>query len=160
MTTVVIDRRTSFSQRERAERRTRVQRSHVISQDLFRGVLVRERKRADRSDQPLVLVLVGLNGGITAAPPQVWGRVIDALEAAKRDTDVLGWFEQDGALGLVLPEIAADSGAFVAELEQRVRRELARNLDVDALGQLSVRLLVHPEPKGAPDAVFDGVDPL
>ncbi|HKT81516.1 MAG TPA: sugar transferase [Vicinamibacterales bacterium] len=160
MTTVTIDRRASLSQRERSDRRARPQRTHVIGQDLFRGVLVRERKRADRSNQPLVLALVGLNGGISGAPAQVWNRVIDALEAAKRETDVLGWFEQDGALGVILPEIPAAGGPFVAELEQRIRRELSRSLDADALGQLSVRLLVHPEPKGATDAVFDGVDPL
>jgi lipopolysaccharide/colanic/teichoic acid biosynthesis glycosyltransferase len=160
MTTVTIDRRVSLSQRERTERRSRTQRTHVIGQELFRDVLVRERKRADRSDQPLVLALVGLNGGINSAPDPVWSRVIDALEAAKRETDVLGWFEQDGALGVILPEIPTDSGPFVAELEQRLRRELSRNVDAEALAQLSVRLLVHPETKGATDAVFDGVDPL
>jgi exopolysaccharide biosynthesis polyprenyl glycosylphosphotransferase len=156
MTTVTIDRRTSPSS---TARRSRAYRAHVISQDLFRGVLVRERKRADRSDQPLVLALVGLNGGVSAVPAPMWRRVIDALEAVKRETDVLGWFEQDAALGVILPEIPS-AGASVVELERRVRRELSRTLDADAVAQLSVRLLVHPEPKGATDVAFGGVDPL
>src|SRR5262245_42650149 len=33
---------------------------HVLSEKLFRDVLVRERNRADRFDEPVVLLLLGL----------------------------------------------------------------------------------------------------
>ena len=159
MTTVTIDRRTASSSRERGERH-RLNMARVVGQELFRGVLVRERKRSDRSDQPLVLALVGVRSGVDGLSDHVWRRVTDALTAMKRETDVLGWFEQDAALGVILPEIPAVDTAFVAELEGRVRRELARTLDPGSLAQLSIRFLVHARPMAAGELPFEPVDPL
>jgi hypothetical protein len=64
----------------------------VLSEEIFRDVVMRERKRADRFDQSFLLVLVALKPGRTAEPSS-WASVIDAVYSAKRDTDVLGWFE-------------------------------------------------------------------
>src|SRR2546422_2682933 len=41
-------------------------RRHALNEELFRTVLSRERKRADRSNQPLVLMLVDVNDGVGA----------------------------------------------------------------------------------------------
>jgi lipopolysaccharide/colanic/teichoic acid biosynthesis glycosyltransferase len=157
--TVTVERR-SAPPRPVSERRARQAGAQLIGQDLFRGVLVRERRRADRSDRPLLLVLVGLAGGRESAPARTWRAVSQALDACKRDTDVMGWFEQEQAIGVMLPEIPGTGTAFVAELETRVRRELARTLEPDALEQLSVRLLVHPGPVSAEGPTVEGVDPL
>jgi lipopolysaccharide/colanic/teichoic acid biosynthesis glycosyltransferase len=157
--TVTIERRSS-PPRPMSDRRARQARPQLIGQDLFRGVLVRERRRADRSDRPLLLVLVGLAGGLESGPARIWRAVSQALDACKRDTDVIGWFEQDQAIGVILPDIPGTGAAFVHELERRVRRELARTLEPDALEQLSVRLLVHPGPAGVEEAGVEGVDPL
>ena len=58
----------------------------LISAEVFKGVLVRERKRADCSKQPFVLVLVSAND----AASKVWAPAVEALTAAKRETDILG----------------------------------------------------------------------
>src|SRR5690348_7937861 len=76
----------------------------VIGERLFRDALMRERKRADRFDQPFMIVLVGAAPG-REGESLSWFPVIEALSAAKRDTDVLGWFEQRAVLGLIVPEI-------------------------------------------------------
>jgi lipopolysaccharide/colanic/teichoic acid biosynthesis glycosyltransferase len=157
--TVTIERRTS-PPRPMGHRRARQSGAQLIGQDLFRGVLVRERRRADRSDRPLMLVLVGLSGDLESAPARTWGAVSQALDACKRDTDVMGWFEQDQAIGVMLPEIPATGAAFVHELETRVRRELARTLEPQALQQLSMRLLAHPGPASGEGPAVEGVDPL
>jgi len=157
--TVTIERRTS-PPRPMGDRRARQAGAQLIGQDLLRGVLVRERRRADRSDRPLMLVLVGLASGLESAPARTWRAVSQALDACKRDTDVMGWFEQDQAIGVILPEIPATAAAFVHELETRVRRDLARTLEPDALQDLSVRLLMHPGPASEEGPAIEGVDPL
>jgi exopolysaccharide biosynthesis polyprenyl glycosylphosphotransferase len=116
----------------------------VIGEDLFRGVLVRERKRADRSNQPLAVILVALRADAGTASVSTWEAVVDALLAAKRETDVLGWFEQYGVLGLMLPEVAGSSPAFPDELNDRFRRELFRRLDAQTAMSVVIRLLMHP----------------
>jgi len=130
---------------------------YLIAEALFRGVLVRERRRADRSNQPLVLVLLALEGGSQAQSAPIWRSVVEALAAAKRETDVMGWFEHGAAVGLILPEVP-DSDAYPQEVNQRVRRELSRRLDAQTASRVSTWLHVHPDPKGAAEKGVRPVD--
>jgi lipopolysaccharide/colanic/teichoic acid biosynthesis glycosyltransferase len=118
---------------------------HVLTPELFRDVLTRERTRADRFDEPVVLVLVEWNdaeNGRSAtqracAPLSIWMNVIEALAVAAGDAAVLGWLERRAVLGAVLPRAC---GAF---LVTRVRRELARRLDWAMVARVSIRLHVY-----------------
>ena len=77
---------------------------HVINEKLFRGALIRERKTADRCNQPFGLLLVGYDVNPRAVTSSTWAAAIEALAAVKRDTDVLGWFEEQATLDVILPE--------------------------------------------------------
>ena len=132
----------------------------LISADLFRGVLVRERKRADRSNQPLALVVVTLQAPAEAGSVPIWRAVVDALAAAKRETDVLGWFEHDKAIGLILPEIPASNPAFPRDLHDRVRREFSWRLDAQSASRVAIRLHIHPGSKAAEAEGLRPVDPI
>jgi exopolysaccharide biosynthesis polyprenyl glycosylphosphotransferase len=114
----------------------------VIGEELFRDVLVRERKRADRFDQPFVLVLVTPKDGRTVDAP-TWQAVVESLHAAKRDTDVLGWFVRDSMLGLIVPEMETSVTSFTREVESRVSLALAARLDAEARSDFSIRLHRH-----------------
>src|SRR5713101_1788254 len=101
-------------------------RPHVINEELFKRVLIRERKRADRSNQPFVLLLVDMNDGLGADSSSIWEAAIEALTAAKREMDILGWFERRAVIGLIIPEIRASDPANTWEgLDTRDHRELA-----------------------------------
>ena len=132
----------------------------VIGENLFRGLLVRERNRADRSNQPLALVFVALHGPAEMGSAPIWRAVVDALAAAKRETDVLGWFEEHKAIGLIVPEVPASNPAFPRELSDRFRGELSRRLDPHAVRRLSIRLHVHPPPHGGDAEGVRAVDPV
>jgi lipopolysaccharide/colanic/teichoic acid biosynthesis glycosyltransferase len=99
----------------------------LLSEEIFRTVLVRERQRAERSDRGIALVLV---------EPQdrgVWDGVVEGLAAAKASTDVMGWYEAGNVIGIVGPDLEV-SGA------------LAGRLSAQAAGRFSVRVHLHPEP--------------
>jgi exopolysaccharide biosynthesis polyprenyl glycosylphosphotransferase len=68
--------------------------------------------------------------------------VIAATASARRETDLLGWFEEGAAIGVILPEIDPTTGA-AHEFEARVRQELSKRLSVTELGMFSIRLHVH-----------------
>ena len=133
----------------------------VINEDLFRGALIRERQRSDRSNQPVVLLLLGVNDGLGADPSSIWEAVIEALAAATGETDVLGWLEWRAVIGVIRPEIRASDVADACEgLAARVRRELTRRLDPETVGRVSIRLRVYPEPRRAGAEGLWPVDPL
>ena len=122
-------------------------RPSIISEELFTGVLKKERKRADRLNQPLVLLIVSLMDRESAPSPSIWVPAIEALSAVTRETDLLGWFEERMAIGVILPEAGAVDATKMSELEARLRSELLRRSDADTVRRLAVRLHVHSDAK-------------
>jgi lipopolysaccharide/colanic/teichoic acid biosynthesis glycosyltransferase len=148
-------RSTENKKRRRAEA-MRASAPHVLSEELFKASLIRQRQRIERSNQPVVLLLVAFQQGSRAEVAPSWGPTIEALAAAMRETDVLGWFERQSVLGVILPDFDAIDASRRHELENRLRHMLATRLSADTLDRLSIRFHVHftPDHEGA-----DGVRP-
>jgi exopolysaccharide biosynthesis polyprenyl glycosylphosphotransferase len=127
-------------------------RLHLVGEDLFRGIVLRERKRADRSNQPFAVVMLEMpDEGRTN-----WRHALEALAAIKRGTDVLGWFERNRVLGLILPRTDVSNRAACRALEECVRAELAKRIDEPSLARVSIGVHAHraqqdpAEPGAAP----------
>lgn len=127
-------------------------RLHLVGEDLFRGIVLRERKRADRSNQPFAVVMLEMpDEGRTN-----WRHALEALAAIKRGTDVLGWFERNRVLGLILPRTDVSNRAACRALEECVRAELATRIDEPSLARVSIGVHAHraqqdpAEPGAAP----------
>jgi exopolysaccharide biosynthesis polyprenyl glycosylphosphotransferase len=131
----------------------------VLAPDVFLDMLRRERKRADRCGHAFSVLLVEVTPGAGDAAPAEWEAITRALSAVKRDTDLVGWFEQDAVVGLLLAEISRGDGSVPAKVESRVRRELARRLGDEALATVSVKRYTHA---GGPLQAGEGspVEPL
>ena len=126
---------------------------------MFRGVLIRERKRADRSSDCFILMLVDLSEiGDGVGSWAARNAAIDAVAIAKRETDVMGWFEDQSVIGLILPQLGDSSASTATDLERRVRGELVRRLDAATVNQISLKVHVHTQKKDAND--FEPIDPL
>src|SRR5262245_24789510 len=83
-------------------------RSHLLPPELFRSVLIRERRRADRANRRFGLLLLEDPGDCGSAAP-FWGSAADALVAATNGTAVAGWVEGHTRLGVLVPEIRASA---------------------------------------------------
>jgi lipopolysaccharide/colanic/teichoic acid biosynthesis glycosyltransferase len=133
----------------------------VITEDIFRGILARERKRSDRSHRAFGLLLVGATDGRGADSASVWETALHALVAAKRDIDIAGWFEWPCSVGVIVPALrAADLSSACAQLDARFRRELAKRLDGKTVDRFSIRLHVYGEPPTAGEKEPWPADPL
>jgi lipopolysaccharide/colanic/teichoic acid biosynthesis glycosyltransferase len=133
---------------------------HVLAEDVFHGALVRERRRADRSTQALGLLLIGVNDLSGVEPAMTWRVVFDVLNAAKRDTDVVGWFEYPAAAGVIVADLPVADPSVIDAFESRVRLELARRLPAGTMERLSLRLHVHGEVPDAAGSHVRSLDPL
>jgi len=106
-------------------------------------------------------MLVHVNDGVGADSWSTGEAAIEALAAATRETDVLGWFERRAVIGVILPETRVSDLANTCEgLDTRVRRQLAKRVDGETLGRFSIRLRVYPEPRRAGEEGVWQVDPL
>jgi lipopolysaccharide/colanic/teichoic acid biosynthesis glycosyltransferase len=133
-------------------------RPHVLDAQVFKDVLIRERKRAERCNQPFVLLLASSDCGDTS--PAIWGAAVEALTTSIRETDVLGWFEQGTVLGVILTEIQALDAPIACEIEARVWEELGRRVNAPAPLSLSIQFHVYPEPSNVETSGLLPVDPI
>ena len=74
----------------------------VLGEDVFRRMISLERKRSERTQRPFVLLL--MDTGRTQ-PTEKNGRILldilSALQAATRETDVMGWHKTNAAVGVM-----------------------------------------------------------
>jgi lipopolysaccharide/colanic/teichoic acid biosynthesis glycosyltransferase len=113
----------------------------VLSEELFRSALIRERKRADRFDQ--VFALMTVEASEPGPNPLLLEPIAGAMSAATRDTDLIGWLERGAILGVLLPELVAPATGAAAQIEARIISELTRSLGAAALSGLRLRVHVH-----------------
>ena len=137
-----------------------VERRPVIDEKIFRGVLAREQKRADRFAEPFVLLLVGLPDLAVAHAATVLGQTVNAVIAATRETDVVGWVTRGNVLGVVLTEIDESQEVIARDIEARLRRELAARLNSNSLAEVSVRLHFSVRSRTTPAEGLWPADPL
>jgi lipopolysaccharide/colanic/teichoic acid biosynthesis glycosyltransferase len=123
---------------------------HLISEDLFADALHRERRRADRRNQAMGLLLVSAPDGDMVDGSDTWKAIVGGLAAAKRDTDVIGWFERGSAIGVILPDIEAPSPALASGLDARIRRHLSRFLGMTTTDGIATRFHFYPELTATP----------
>jgi lipopolysaccharide/colanic/teichoic acid biosynthesis glycosyltransferase len=124
-------------------------------------VLNREQKRADRSNLSLFLVLVEMLEHSGSTPSSSSQTAIEALAASTRQTDLLGWFERDAVIGVILPDISVTTSELAPRLLGRIRRELVRRSGADMARRFAIRLHVHPGSRaGTEERELPGVEPL
>jgi lipopolysaccharide/colanic/teichoic acid biosynthesis glycosyltransferase len=121
----------------------------VLEADVFRSLVVRERKRSDRSERPFALLMLG---GLSRGDAARARSAVAALWTATRDTDAFGWFEEPGTIGVLAPELpVADAAASARRLLARCREALAASLGSNVVDELSIECHVHPVPGGRHD---------
>jgi lipopolysaccharide/colanic/teichoic acid biosynthesis glycosyltransferase len=127
------------TRRSKALRRFR---SHILAENLFAGVLTRELRRAERLNQSVGVMVLSASDNF-AADQTLTASVLDALAAATRETDVVGWLEEGQTLGIVLTETPALAPESAASLQSRVKRELRKRLSPNIDPAPSFHLKMH-----------------
>jgi lipopolysaccharide/colanic/teichoic acid biosynthesis glycosyltransferase len=126
----------------------------TLAEELFLGMVCLERKRAERSGKKFVLLLLDAeNVPKTSRRPEIMRGLERAADAARRETDLSGWYKQGSILGVIFTELGAlDDALTVSMLVSKVREALQSELhsrDVE-----HVRVSVHvfaDEISGDPD---------
>ena len=72
--------------------------------------------------------------------------LISALSESSRDTDLVGWYGNGPALGVIFTEVGpAADGALVNALSTKVREALYRTLTVSQVNEISLTFHIFPE---------------
>ncbi|MGA8540604.1 MAG: sugar transferase [Terriglobales bacterium] len=105
-----------------------------------------ERKRSERTQRPFVLLLMDTG---RAQPTQKNGRILldilSALESSTRETDVMGWYETNTAVGVMFTEIALENNLMLSAILGRISEVLRGRLTSEQFSQIKFSFHLFPE---------------
>ena len=119
----------------------------ILTEDLFLGMLCLERKRAERSGKKLLLLLIETEDvGAPAHKAQILKGVVEAADAARRETDPAGWYKQNSIVGIIFTEHGTlDETVICNTLLTKIQMALATRLSPEDLGAVRVSLHIFAE---------------
>ena len=125
-------------------------RDEVIQEDSFHSMLMLERRRAERSRKPFVLMLADASAFIDIRTRESFvSRVCSVLLKSTRETDLIGWYEDGTVLGVIFTEVSVDGKTPVAEvLRAKVLGTLKEQMSGETLSKLVITTHLFPENAG------------
>jgi hypothetical protein len=113
----------------------------------FLKMLDLEFKRARRSRQPFILVLIHMNSGFSNGAGD-WQK---AVASGFRETDIRGWYRQDSVIGIAFTELRSVGDDTRASLFGKLLDALASQVEPDDLRKMYITF--HTYPSSREDAV-------
>ena len=118
----------------------------VLPEEAFRRMISLERKRSERTQRPFVLLL--MDTGRTL-PTERNGRVLldilAALQTASRETDVMGWYDTNSAVGVMFTEITLENNLILSTILSRISDVLRDRLTSEQFSQIKFSFHLFPE---------------
>ena len=127
--------------------------THLLPEPMFLRALSLERKRAERSRKPFVLMLLDAstptqsrNGAEPLTKAELLTKTVPLILSAIRETDVAGWHQENTVLGVIFAELGpADAKSTLAVLRAKATATLQSSLRVDELKRLRITFHCFPE---------------
>jgi lipopolysaccharide/colanic/teichoic acid biosynthesis glycosyltransferase len=117
-----------------------------LSEDHFRRMLSRERKRSERSRKHLVLMLIDGKGVKSKKTDALLEQIAVVLGAAIRETDIAGWFETSAVFGVIFTEFGeAEVSTAVKIIEGKITTELQRAFKASQLSSFQISFYAFPD---------------
>ena len=117
----------------------------TLAENIFHSMLTLERKRAERSRKPFILMLLDANlqNGSAAG---ILREAINVLLAAKRETDLLGWYKDRDILGVIFTEINVEGeGSVIEILRSKIETALAKHMGREKAARIAISIHLFPE---------------
>src|SRR5215831_13869671 len=116
----------------------------IQAEGIFLRMLSVEKKRAERTGHPLVLMLLNLDNANVRR--RMIRRIGNALAYATRDTDITGWYRSNSVLGVIFTTLSqADRETLHSVLFERTYKILREVMDSMQIHKLQVSFHFYPE---------------
>src|SRR6266852_309053 len=120
--------------------------NEVLAEQVFHRMIALERKRSERTQRPFVLLLMDTGRSL---PTDKNGRILldilSALQAATRETDVMGWYESNSVVGVMFTEITPDNNLILSTILSRISDVLRNRLTTEQFSQVKFSFHLFPE---------------
>jgi lipopolysaccharide/colanic/teichoic acid biosynthesis glycosyltransferase len=119
----------------------------VSDEKQFGELLCLERRRAERSRKPFLLMLIDLRRAMkNGHSPDFVHNVWLSICSASRDSDIRGWYLQDAILGVIFVEVSPEGSVpFTDVIHTRVTSALSGYLRSEELDQITINMYLQPD---------------
>jgi lipopolysaccharide/colanic/teichoic acid biosynthesis glycosyltransferase len=126
-------------------RRLDVAQEEVMVENVFHSTLTLERRRAERSRKPFVLMLLDANLENGTAEV-ILRQAVDIVVASKRETDPVGWYKKGAILGVIFTEVNLEGELPITEtLRKKVESAFVKHLGRERAARIAISLHIFPE---------------
>jgi exopolysaccharide biosynthesis polyprenyl glycosylphosphotransferase len=117
----------------------------VSGEEVFRSILTLERRRAERSRNPLILMLLDAHQENGTAK-KVLSQAIEVVASSTRETDAIGWYKNGAILGVIFTEVGKEDSDLACEiLRAKIRTSLLEQIGTETAGKIAISIHVFPE---------------
>jgi hypothetical protein len=134
----------------------------TLREEAFLRVIWHERKRAERSGKPSLLMLIEMDAQFPSERNgAALAKILSALAPTTRETDVTGWYKDDSVLGVMFTEITIEDGSsIVTTVMNRVSEALRSRLSSRQFNLVSISFHLFPEERDERIPAMRGDAPL
>jgi hypothetical protein len=120
----------------------------ILPEEQFQQMVRLERKRAQRSGKPLLMVHLDVTRYLAKSPDEKARRkMLAALTSATRDTDILGWSKSEKVIGVMFIELSSElDSSLMATMLVRVSDVLRNVLALEQFRRVDISFQRFPEP--------------
>ena len=119
--------------------------AEVLVENVFHSMLTLERRRAERSRKPFVLMLLDANLENGTAE-EILRQAVDIVVASKRETDLVGWYKQGAILGVIFTEVNLEGETPITEtLRTKIETAFVKHLGRERAARIAISLHIFPE---------------
>ncbi len=117
----------------------------VLIENVFHSMLTLERRRAERSRKPFVLMLLDANleNGTAEA---ILRQAVEIIVVSKRETDLVGWYKQGAILGIIFSEVNLDGELPITEtLRSKIELAFIKHMGRERSAKIAISMHIFPE---------------
>jgi lipopolysaccharide/colanic/teichoic acid biosynthesis glycosyltransferase len=117
----------------------------VIQEATFVQLLRLERRRTERSGKQFMLVLISGEDFCPESGGILINHVVTAVSSSTRETDVLGWYERDVTLGLLMTEIGHADTVAIDTIIQKISAAIENAVGPESFCRLTLIFRLFPQ---------------
>jgi lipopolysaccharide/colanic/teichoic acid biosynthesis glycosyltransferase len=117
----------------------------VLAENVFHSMLTLERRRAERSRKPFVLMLLDANLESGTAE-EILRQAVEIVVASKRETDLVGWYKRGAILGIIFTEVNLEGDVAITEtLRTKIETAFIKHMGRERASKLAISVHIFPE---------------
>jgi len=128
----------------------RIRPTERLTEETFHTLLALERRRAERSRKPFVLILLDAEAIVQETTgANLFDRLTCAVLDATRETDLVGWYKQGCILGIIFTEVSVSEKNPVTQiLTAKIVKSLHDSVDRRFVSKVIITAHLFPENSG------------